>query len=83
MPVIEVVVVDDHPPLRVGITQPLEQARGIRVVGEADDGHVLLSVSCRNPSTYVVLLEDGLPDFDVQDAIRQLKEQYPSLWSSS
>ena len=76
---IEVVIVDDHPPVRVGITQTLEQTREIRVVGEANDGHEMFSVLRRNPSANVLLLDIEMPGFDVYDAVRQLKAQYPHL----
>jgi DNA-binding NarL/FixJ family response regulator len=75
--VIEVVIVDDHPPLRIGIRQALEKTQGIRVVGEANDGREMLSVLRRNSSTDVLLLDIEMPDFDVYDAVRQLKAQYP------
>ena len=79
MLVIEVVIVDDHPPLRIGITQTLEKTQGIRVVGEANDGREMLTVLRRNSSTDVLLLDIEMPDFDVYDAVRQLKAQYPDM----
>jgi DNA-binding NarL/FixJ family response regulator len=76
---IEVAIVDDHPPLRTGIRQALERSREIRVVGEANDGSEMLSVLRQNPSTDVLLLDIGMQGFDVYDAVRKLKEQYPDL----
>jgi DNA-binding NarL/FixJ family response regulator len=77
--VIEVIIVDDHPPIRVGIIQTLEQSRDIRVVGQANDGHEMFSVLRRNPSTAVLLLDIEMPGFKVYEAIRQLEAQYPNL----
>jgi len=54
---IEVAIVDDHPPLRIGIKQALERDRGIRVVGEANDGREMLSVLHQYPSTDILLLD--------------------------
>jgi DNA-binding NarL/FixJ family response regulator len=76
---IEVAIVDDHPPLRIGIKQALERDRGIRVVGEANDGREMLSVLHQYPSTDILLLDIGMPGFDVYDAVRHLKEKYPNL----
>jgi len=76
---IEVAIVDDHPPLRIGIRQALERGREIRVVGEANDGREMLSVLRQNPSTDVLLLDIEMPGFDVYDAVRHLKVQYPEL----
>jgi DNA-binding NarL/FixJ family response regulator len=76
---IEVAIVDDHPPLRIGIKQALERDRGIRVVGEANDGREMLSVLHQYPSTDILLLDIEMPGFNVYDAVRHLKVQYPEL----
>ena len=77
--VIDVIIVDDHPPVRVGITQTLKETRDIGVVGEADDGPGLFTVVRRNPSAEVLLLDIGMPGFDVYQAVRRLRTEYPSL----
>jgi DNA-binding NarL/FixJ family response regulator len=77
--VIEVILVDDHPPVRAGIVQTLEHARDIRVVGEANDGHEMFSVLRRKPSTDVLLLDVEMPDFRVYEAVSQLRAQFPHL----
>jgi DNA-binding NarL/FixJ family response regulator len=79
VPVIEVIIVDDHPPIRLGITQTLEQTRDIHVVGEANDGHEMFSALRRNPSADVLLLDIEMPGFSVYEAVRQLEAQYPHL----
>lgn len=76
---IEVVIVDDHPLLRAGITQTLEHVRDIRVVGEANNGDEMFSVLRRNPSTDVLLLDVQMPGFKVYEAVPQLRAQYPRL----
>ena len=76
---IEVIVVDDHPPFRVGIKETLGKAPDIRVVGEANNGHEMFMVLRQNRSAGVVLLDIEMPGFKVYDAIQQLKAEYPSL----
>ena len=76
---INVIIADDHPPFRVGIRQTLEQARDIRVLGEASDGPALFSVLDRNPSAEVLLLDIEMPGFKVYDAVGQMGTQYPQL----
>ena len=76
---IKVIIADDHPPFRVGIRQTLDQARDIRVLGEASDGPALFSVLSRYPSAEVLLLDIEMPGFKVYDAVRQMGTQYPHL----
>jgi DNA-binding NarL/FixJ family response regulator len=76
---IEVIIVDDHPPVRAGIRQELEKTRDIRVVGEANDGTEMFSALRRNPSTDVLLLDVEMDGFKIYDAVQQLKQHYPHL----
>jgi DNA-binding NarL/FixJ family response regulator len=78
-PVIEVVIVDDHPPLRMGIKHALAEARDIRVAGEANNGVEMFSVLRQKPSTDVLLLDIQMPDFRVHDTVRELQARYPKL----
>lgn len=58
-----VVLVDDHPMMRMGVRRVLESASGIEVVGEASTGEqALLVIQRTNPD--VVFLDIGLPDTD-------------------
>jgi len=45
---IKVLIVDDHPVVRDGISAMLARERDIKVVGDAQNGLVLTSVSLRN-----------------------------------
>lgn len=76
---IEVIVVDDHPPFRVGIKETLAKAPDIQVVGEANNGREMFSILRQNRSTDVVLLDIEMPHFKVADAVQQLKAEYPQL----
>jgi two-component system nitrate/nitrite response regulator NarL len=58
-----VVLVDDHPTMRMGVRRVLESASWIDVVGEAGSGRQALSVLERTDPD-VVFLDLGLPDGD-------------------
>jgi NarL family two-component system response regulator LiaR len=60
---IRVLLVDDHPPFRIGMRVLLEQHPGIQVVGEAESGRTALAaVAQLQPD--VVVLDCQLPDLD-------------------
>lgn len=60
---IRVVLVDDHPPLRIGLRILLEQADDIDVVGEAESGtEALREIETRRPD--VAVIDCQLPDVD-------------------
>jgi DNA-binding NarL/FixJ family response regulator len=76
---IRVIVVDDHPPFRVGIKGTLAKASDIQVVGEANNGREMFSILGRNQATDVVLLDIEMPDFKIYDAVAQIQAEYPQL----
>ncbi len=60
---IRVLLVDDHPPFRIGMRVLLEQSAAIQVVGEVDTGQAAIDqVSVLQPD--VVVLDCQLPDID-------------------
>jgi DNA-binding NarL/FixJ family response regulator len=60
---IRVLLVDDHPPFRIGMRVLLEQSPAIQVVGEADNGKAALDqIDALQPD--VVVLDCQLPDLD-------------------
>jgi two-component system, NarL family, nitrate/nitrite response regulator NarL len=62
-PTVTVVVVDDHPFFRDGITRGLVQTGQIKMVGEAEDGRQALEVIARERPD-VALVDYQLPDLD-------------------
>lgn len=58
-----VLLVDDHDLVRTGIRRILEDAPGIRVVGEAKNGVVALQM-LRDLNPHVVLMDLKMPDAD-------------------
>ena len=69
---IRVIVVDDHPIVRHGLTTILKIQRDIEVVGEAADGaEAVQQIVAHRPD--VVLLDLRLPEFSGVEVMRQIR----------
>lgn len=75
---IRVVLADDHPMYRYGLTAILEQAEAIDVIASVGDGAALVS-AVGEFSPDVVLTDLSMPRFDGVAAITQLLETQPEL----
>jgi DNA-binding NarL/FixJ family response regulator len=76
--VISVVLVDDHPVVRVGLRGMLEVADDLRVIGEAGSGdEALVLVAALRPD--VVLMDLRMPGTDGVAATARIAEQYPTV----
>ncbi|MDT8384392.1 MAG: UvrY/SirA/GacA family response regulator transcription factor [Gammaproteobacteria bacterium] len=75
---IKVMVVDDHELVRTGITRILNDAPGIRVVGEAASGEEALDV-VREKSPDVLLMDVSMPGIGGLEATRKLVQHDPRL----
>jgi DNA-binding NarL/FixJ family response regulator len=73
---IRVVIVEDHPKVRLGLRLALRAAPDIEVVGEAADGEEALQV-CGKLHPNVVLMDLRLPGLDGISTIRALQSQNP------
>ena len=75
---INVLVVDDHELVRTGILRILDDASGIKVIGEANSGEEALElVKKRQPD--VVLMDVTMPGMGGLEATRKLLGLYPML----
>ena len=74
---IRIVIVDDHRTVRESLATALEHA-GMRVVGEAGDGHEAIDV-VRQLRPDVVLMDITMPGLDGVQATRQLKQLHPEV----
>jgi DNA-binding NarL/FixJ family response regulator len=73
---ITVLLVDDHSLVRRGFHRMLEDEDGIRVVGEASDGHEAVeAVGKLNPQ--VVVMDFALVSMNGAVATRRIRELYP------
>lgn len=75
---IRVVVADDHPMVRYGITAVLDDVPGIEVVGEAADGRELQAVVATTRPD-VVLTDLAMPVMDGIAAIDRLRLTHPDI----
>jgi two-component system response regulator NreC len=74
---IRVVVVDDHPILRNGVTRLLQESPGIDVVGEAESAEdALLRVERFRPD--VVLIDIDMPGMGGIEGTRRILERHPT-----
>lgn len=73
---ISVLLVEDHTMTRMGLSLVLEQAEGIELVAEAEDG--LSGVEkAQEYSPDVILMDIGLPNIDGIEATKRIKEINP------
>lgn len=73
---IRVMLVDDHPVLRVGLASVLSAGHGFAVVAEAEDGEGALS-TYRRASPDVVLLDVSMERMDGIETLRRLLREFP------
>lgn len=78
MPLIRVVIVDDHDMVRRGLRGLIESKLRYEVVGEASDGREALSV-VGDAMPDVVVLDYSLPLLDGLSVARKLKELHPRV----
>jgi DNA-binding NarL/FixJ family response regulator len=76
-PEISVLLVDDHSLVRKGFRRMLEDEPGIRVVGEASDGHEAVEAAgVLQPQ--VVVMDFSLPSMNGAVATRRIRELHPA-----
>jgi len=75
---IKVIIVDDHPVVRRGLRQIIEEEPGMEVAGEAENAGEFFSLVRKTDCT-LVLLDISLPDRSGFDVLKQLKYEHPKL----
>ncbi len=76
MPVLKVLIADDHEIVRQGLRSMLEAQRDCQIVGEAADGRqAVLMTKELNPD--VVILDIGMPTLNGLEATRQILKLRP------
>jgi two-component system invasion response regulator UvrY len=75
---IKVIIVDDHPVVRRGLKQIIEDEPDMQVAGEAKNAGECFSFVRKTDCT-LVLLDITLPDGNGFDVLKQLKYEHPNL----
>lgn len=75
---IRVIVVDDHPVVRRGLKQIIEDEPDMEVVGEAKNAEECFSL-VRKTDCALIVLDINLPDRSGFDVLNQLKYEKPNL----
>jgi DNA-binding NarL/FixJ family response regulator len=70
--------VDDHPIVRQGLAQLINQENDLEVCGQAEDAHEAMQ-AIRELSPDMVIVDIGLKDTSGMELIKDLKVQHPSL----
>ncbi|MGI8965210.1 MAG: response regulator transcription factor, partial [Limisphaerales bacterium] len=75
---IKVLLVDDHPLLRQGITQLINQEKDLTVCGEAENANeALQAIASTKPD--IVILDISLKEASGIELLKDIKIQYPKL----
>ena len=77
MPIIRVLLADDHDILRQGLQLLLETQQDIEVVGEARTGLEALTISLELKPD-IVIMDISMPEIDGLEACRRIHEQQPT-----
>lgn len=78
MTTLRVVVVDDHPVVRTGLSALLESSSDIEVVAEAADAESAVAAALAHQPD-VVIMDLNLPDASGDQATRRIKERSPGV----
>ncbi|HOZ87090.1 MAG TPA: response regulator transcription factor [Bacteroidia bacterium] len=74
---VKIIIADDHNLVRQSISVALETQKGFKVVGQAENGKVLLDLVKKHRPD-VVVLDLEMPVMNGWEALDQLKEHFPS-----
>ncbi len=75
---IKIVIADDHRLFRKGLRSLLEKDPNIEVVGEAEDGAILMNM-LEKLLVNIVLLDIKMPNLDGEESTRLIKEKFPHI----
>jgi DNA-binding NarL/FixJ family response regulator len=73
-----ILIVDDHPIVRQGLAQLINQEKDLEVCGQAEDAHEAIQ-TIRELDPDLVIVDISLRDTSGVDLIKDLKVQYPDL----
>ncbi len=74
----KVLVADDHPVVREGLSTMLSRESDIEVVGEAQNGRIVIE-KARELQPDIILMDLRMPEIDGIEAMRQIKKENPRI----
>ncbi len=78
METLQVILVDDHPPVRDGLKASLLSDENVELAAEAGDGAELLDLLSRM-NVDVVVLDISLPDYTGLELVQIITDTYPTI----
>ncbi len=72
-----VVIADDHPVFRIGLTHIIEKSDDFKVIGEAEDSDQLFEILKKNTCNIILLDIKMSGRYDGLKALKVIKESYP------
>ncbi|MGT0250516.1 two component system response regulator [Burkholderia pyrrocinia] len=75
---VRILIVEDHPVVRLGLKNLLDAAPPLKVIAEVDNGLEVYS-TCQRHAPHIVLLDLGLPGMGGIDVIHQLRRRWSDL----
>ncbi len=76
---IKLLIADDHPFFRQGISLFLDDTSEIEIKAEADNGKIALDTIKKDNDFDVILMDLQMPEMDGIEATAQIKSDYPSI----
>ncbi|OGX08894.1 MAG: hypothetical protein A2Z88_10100 [Omnitrophica WOR_2 bacterium GWA2_47_8] len=78
MPPCKIILADDHEMFRSGLKAMIDKEAGFKVVAQAKDGEVLLSL-LKSTRCNVIILDLSMPNMDGISALRDIHLKYPKI----
>jgi len=78
MEAIKILIADDHPVVREGLSAMLNREEDIQVVGEAEDGRDAINKATELQPD-IILMDLRMPEVDGVEAMRQIKVKNPDM----
>ncbi|HEX2984862.1 MAG TPA: response regulator transcription factor, partial [Ignavibacteriales bacterium] len=72
----QIIIADDHPVVRTGHKQFLNDERGLNVIGEAENYTDVITLLQENACD-LLLLDISMPGMNGLEILRQIKNSYP------